>query len=72
MTTDKFEIALKAINSAVVLLPEFFQLLEERKQRSGMTTEQILARAGVRFGENELNLLTDVARLTQPKQTEGE
>ena len=69
-TGDRFDTTAKAINIALTLLPEFLLLLEERKQRSGMTTQQILESAGVRFSENELNLLADLARLTQTTETE--
>ena len=51
------------INSALALLPEFQQLLEERRQQTRMTTAEILVRAGARFDENQLALLQDLARL---------
>jgi hypothetical protein len=39
------------------------QLIAYIKQQSGMTTDQILDRAGVTLDENEKELLADLARL---------
>jgi hypothetical protein len=66
---DNVSKAVEAINAALDVLPDVLQFVEERKAQSAMTTDQILARAGARFGENELSLLADLARLKQ--QTEG-
>lgn len=60
---DRFEQTVAAINTALGMLPEFYALLEERRQQGGMTTADILTRAGARFDENELRLLEDLARL---------
>lgn len=60
---DRFAVIVGAINAALGALPEFYQLLSERREREGRTTGEILARAGARFDENELRLLEDLARL---------
>jgi hypothetical protein len=67
---DRFTQSVSILNAALEVLPEFSQLLEERKQRDGMTTQDILDRAGARFSENELSLLADLTRLSPPKQPE--
>jgi hypothetical protein len=71
MAADRFDVVVKAVTSGLSLLPEFFQLLEERKQRDGKTPQEILSDAGARFNENDLNLLADFARLTSSTEQGG-
>lgn len=60
---DRFTQVVAALNAGLTVLPEFHQLLEERRQQGEMTTPEILGRAGARFDENQLALLEDLARL---------
>jgi hypothetical protein len=50
-------------NEASVLAPVVLELIQRIKSQSNMTTEQILARAGVTLDENKRMLLEDLERL---------
>ncbi len=60
---DRFAQVIGALNAGLAVLPEFHQLLEERRRQGEMSTQEILGRAGARFDENQLALLEDLARL---------
>ncbi len=44
-------------------LPALLQLLADERSRSGLTTEQIAERAGVKLDDERLRLIADLARL---------
>lgn len=50
-------------NQATALAPIALELIQRIKSQSGMTTEQILDRAGVTLDENKKMLLEDLAKL---------
>ncbi|HEX8139960.1 MAG TPA: hypothetical protein VF544_20535 [Pyrinomonadaceae bacterium] len=58
-------------NEASVLAPVVLELIQRIKSQSNMTTEQILARAGVTLDENKRMLLEDLERLQSQSSTGG-
>lgn len=50
-------------NEAATLAPIVIELIQRIRSQSNMTTEQILARAGVTLDENKRMLLEDLERL---------
>jgi hypothetical protein len=58
-------------SQAALLAKAAANLLAYIQQQSNMTTEQILARAGVQLDDNEVELLKDLARLQGGGTTGG-
>ncbi|MGH9942838.1 MAG: hypothetical protein ACRD9R_10840 [Pyrinomonadaceae bacterium] len=67
--TNALDVSLKIVHIALELLPEVIRMIEERKQRTGLSDQEILAQAGIKFSDNTLILLADLARLEHPTQS---
>ena len=61
--TNNINNVVRLVDGIVAGLPALLQIIEDESTRSGLTTEEIAARAGVKLDDERLRLLNDLARL---------
>ena len=62
-TANNINNVLRLVDGILAGLPALFQIIEDESTRSGLSTEQIAERAGVKLDAERLRLLDDLMRL---------